>query len=162
MRDLLAADGPAPELAEELMLFGRFVGAWDVEMTEYAEDGSTRVREGEWHFGWVLGGRAIQDVLFEKGAPADRRGTSLRAYDADVEVWHVTWMSPAGGEFVHLIARETPSGIFQEGRASNGSLARWTFSDITDDAFTWTAEASPDGGGTWRLEQRMRARRRVD
>ncbi len=27
---LLAADGPVEEPAEKLMLFGRFVGAWDV------------------------------------------------------------------------------------------------------------------------------------
>lgn len=38
-------------------------------------------------------------------------------------------------------------------------LERWRFVDLTKDTFTWLGEASDDGGRTWRLEQRMDARR---
>jgi hypothetical protein len=37
---LLAADGPAEGVADRLMLFGHFVGAWDVESTSFQPDGT--------------------------------------------------------------------------------------------------------------------------
>jgi len=56
--EALHADGPAGPHADELMLFGRFVGSWRLEWSD--ADGATAT--GELHFGWVLGGRAVQDV----------------------------------------------------------------------------------------------------
>src|SRR5262249_8970085 len=59
----LGADGPAAGFESELALFGQFVGSWELDRTEYTVDGRVAsVHRGEWHFGWVLGGRAIQDV----------------------------------------------------------------------------------------------------
>lgn len=63
--------------------------AWDVESTSFQPDGTRRDQLGEWHFAWVLGGRAVQDVLFEKGASPDRYGTTIRAYDDRTDTWHV-------------------------------------------------------------------------
>jgi hypothetical protein len=75
--DLIAAAGPYAPLTKELMLYGRFVGTWDVEATWY--DGEeVRRGTGEWHFAWVLGGRGVQDVLYGSGASPDRFGTTLR------------------------------------------------------------------------------------
>jgi len=37
----LEADGPAPELREELMLFGQFVGDWEIDAQHLRPDGST-------------------------------------------------------------------------------------------------------------------------
>ena len=52
MIDLLGASGPDVEHAEELMLFGRFVGSWDLEATYFDHAGTiTSERRGEWHFG---------------------------------------------------------------------------------------------------------------
>ena len=68
--DLIAADGPYAPLADELMLFGRFVGGWDVASTWWDPDGGTRQQDCEWHFAWALGGRAVQDVLFARDAAA--------------------------------------------------------------------------------------------
>src|SRR5262245_39736718 len=62
MIDLLDAPGPDPALEEPLRLFGRFVGGWDIHWTGIAPDGSRQTARGEVHFGWVLEGRAIQDV----------------------------------------------------------------------------------------------------
>src|SRR2546428_12123368 len=61
--DIVGAPGPNPEHAEALMLFGQFVGGWDVEAKQHTPDGKTQTLHGEWHFFWVLEGRAIQDVI---------------------------------------------------------------------------------------------------
>lgn len=108
----------------------------------------------------MLGGRGVQDVLFEPGAPAHRYGTSLRCHDPAEDVWHVAWMAPAWGQFARLVGRRSPDGIVQEGTES-GVQIRWTFTEIEPDSFHWQGFESGDGGTTWRLAQRMRARRRA-
>ena len=62
MIDALQASGPHPDHASDLILFGQFVGAWDVDVTNIEPDGTKKELKGEWHFGWVLEGRAIMDV----------------------------------------------------------------------------------------------------
>jgi hypothetical protein len=39
LAEALLADGPAPEHAEALMLFGQFVGEWELEWSSYDERG---------------------------------------------------------------------------------------------------------------------------
>ena len=60
--DALGADGPSADRAGKMDLYGRFVGSWDLDVRQFSEDGRERRRAGEWHFGWALEGRAIQDV----------------------------------------------------------------------------------------------------
>ncbi len=60
--DALGADGPSADRAGRMDLYGRFVGSWDLDVRQFSEDGTERRRAGEWHFGWALEGRAIQDV----------------------------------------------------------------------------------------------------
>ena len=68
----LNAAGPDPAYAEQLRLFGRFVGAWDIEWRGTDRNGQPATMTGELHFGWVLGGRAVQDVwkVPASGSPA--------------------------------------------------------------------------------------------
>ena len=160
--ELLAADGPAPSHADKLMLYGQFVGSWDIHSTNFNADGTRTERQGEWHFAWVLGGRGVQDVLFASGAPAHKYGTTLRCYDETHDVWRVSWMAPGGGEFANLIGCHIGDCIVQEGAGPDPRrVERWTFSDITPTAFTWRGEVSFDQGKTWSLEQEMRAVRRT-
>src|SRR5918911_4565414 len=77
MLEALRADGPHPDYAEELALFGRFVGAWAVDNAYLREDGEERY-EAEWRFGWTLDGRAVQDVLFNPPA-SKANGTRARS-----------------------------------------------------------------------------------
>jgi hypothetical protein len=169
MIDLLQADGPADDHADELMLFGRFVGSWDVEAEYFHHDGrKAHERNGEWHFGWVLEGRAIQDVLFgppleerrRTGAPADEYGTTIRLYDPQSGTWHMSWYPSVSRNVVHLVARRDGEGILIEGTEDDGTLDRWTFTDIAPDSFTWSGYESKDGGATWPLVELMRCRRR--
>lgn len=140
--------------------YAPLIGSWDIRSRWYSQEGSTREAEGEWHFSWILGGWGIQDVLFERGATADQRGTSIRCYDGTTCAWRVVWMAPRGGEFVALVGRLVGERIIQEGDALDGSSRqRWTISNITADGFLWQGETSLDGGATWRLDQEMWATR---
>ena len=166
---VLVASGAFPAHADGLALFGQFVGSWDVETTFFHPDGAIRVeRRGEWHFGWVLQGRAIQDVLFSPplgeiraGAPAVEYGTTVRLYDESTDTWQVTWHAPVARKTVSLVARAVGGEIVLDGRQRAGRPCRWVFSDITAGAFVWRGYESSDEGDTWFLDERMLVRRRA-
>ncbi len=169
MIELLDADGPDTERAEGLMVFGRFVGSWDMEAVFWNHDGNEVAKHrGEWHFGWVLQGRAIQDVLISPPLEEQRRtsvpvheyGSSFRLYDPKTDTWRVTWFAPISGTIVDLTGRREGDRIVLEGVEPSGMLDRWIFSDITEDSFTWTGHESVDDGRTWPLIERMLCRRR--
>jgi hypothetical protein len=174
MIGLLAADRPHAAHTDKLLLFGQFVGSWDLDMLAYTPDGDSRRFIGEWHFGWVLEGRAIQDVLIAKPASPDQDdpagpqggiGSTLRVYDPRMDAWWVVWAGPVDGEFSTLLARPDGDRIVLEGQWSiggDGQRFRWSFSKITSDRFEWQAHLSSDGGQTWRLVEQMHARRRAD
>jgi hypothetical protein len=160
----LAAPGPFARDRDELMLYGRLIGAWDIDWAAFDEDGKAAERRvGEWHFAWVLGGRGVQDVIWTAGAPAEEDGTTLRCWDAQVAAWRVVFMSPGDGQFVTLIGRAEGDRIVQEiiDRPPDAAAERWTFSVITDAGFLWQAETSSDGGRTWAVTHEMRASRRL-
>ena len=159
--ELLRGDGPYAPHAEKLMLYGQFVGSWDIEATWFTPDGETRRVTGEWHFAWILGGRGVQDVLFASTHEPHQYGTTLRCYDPEQDVWHLTWMQPYGGEFDHLVGRRVGDRIVQEVVPAQGDeRRRWSFTEITPASFVWLGEVSGDGGATWFLEQEMRGTRR--
>lgn len=161
--ELLAADGPFADYADQLMLYGQFIGSWEVHSINFHADGTRTERQGEWHFAWILGGRGVQDVLFATGAPAYRYGTTVRCYDSTIDAWRVTWMSPGGGEFANLIGRQIGDRIVQEGTGPDPRRReRWTFSEMTPTTFNWYGEVSFDQGKTWSLEQEMHAKRLRD
>jgi hypothetical protein len=160
----LSASGPFPPDADELMLYGRLIGAWDVDWVRFDGRGkAAERRRGEWHFAWVLGGRAVQDVIWTVGAPPEQDGTTLRCWDAQLGAWRVMFMSPGDREFVTLVGRAEGDRIVQDitDRPPDAPAERWTFSEITDAAFLWQAETSSDGGRTWTVTHEMRASRRA-
>ena len=113
----------------------------------------TKQETGEWHFGWVLEGRVIQDVSItpsrdarEPGQPSKEYGMTIRAYDPKIDGWRVTFVAPISGATVNLIAREHDDEIWLEGRGPDNSLCRWTFSEMTDRRVRWQGFASADEG----------------
>ena len=59
---VLHAGKPAADRAEKLQLYGRFIGDWETMVIAHSPDGARHEGSGEIHFGWILEGRAIQDV----------------------------------------------------------------------------------------------------
>jgi hypothetical protein len=165
--EALAATGPAPDHAEELMLFGQLVGAWDFDGVEYDADGGSRKHTGEWHFAWVLEGRAIQDVLVSppradrgKGQRSYSYGTTLRFFDPSIDAWRIVWADPVPGNLAVLTASQVRDEIVIEGTTREGLPLRWIWSEITDRSAHWRSVVSADGGTTWQLREEMRLRRR--
>jgi hypothetical protein len=169
--DWLEADGPTPGYESELALFGRFVGSW--AMNGWMADGARRrtTFEGEWHFGWVLGGLGVQDVLTWRPAGSDRpvgAGTSVRIFVPATRTWWVTWQAPTTGEVSALHARAKGRDVVIDGHWTAGEQWRargpqsrfeWRFTEIEAEAFTWQGRRSEDGGASWRLVEEMKLSR---
>jgi hypothetical protein len=58
----LEAPGPHPSLGDQAKVFGRLVGTWDVQYTDFSEDGKVIHRSGELIVAWVMDGRVIQHL----------------------------------------------------------------------------------------------------
>ena len=154
MRALHSA-APAPDRAKQLELYGWLIGDWTMTTTTQLDDGTIHNGTGEIHFGWVLQGRAIQDVWI---LPGIYYGTTLRVYDPALDAWHIVWSDPLRNFYTRQIGRKQGNDIVQVGTLGNLTL-RWTFTDITPDSFRWVGERSADGGKTWALQSDYRARR---
>src|SRR4030042_3629832 len=91
MLSVLHAEGPVADIKSKMMLYGQFVGSWEGRVVVHAPDGNRGEAGCEVHFGWVLEGRAIQDVWIatsrkERQDPkiaalGGLYGTPLRVYD---------------------------------------------------------------------------------
>jgi hypothetical protein len=168
-RSLIAAlhtDHPAPDRAEKMGLYGWLVGRWEMDAVYHRDDGATRRGRGEIHFGWVLAGRAIQDVWVvpprdqqsEPPAWGDFYGTTLRVYDPGLDAWHILWIDPVKQLYTRQIGRARGNDIVQDGKDDSGAMVRWSFTEITPDSFHWLGERSHDGA-RWRMEVELLARR---
>ena len=112
---LLAAPGRSPEIPEENDVYGWLVGSWDLEVLHYAAvDVAPLHIQGEVHFGWVLEGRAIQDVwimprVSERNANLAKTnnmyGTTLRIWDASIQAWRIRWINPVTNHYEQQIGR---------------------------------------------------------
>lgn len=173
MIDALQAAAAVPERADAMRTFGQFVGSWDLEVRWFGPDGEVlHATRGEWHFGWILGGLAVQDVWI---VPSQRRsdplaqsmpwgdfGTSVRFLDPSIGAWRSTWIGPVRGLVLQFVARETAAGVELLGTREPATRLRWSFSDITPGTFTWRNEETHDDDAGWLLTQEFRAARRDD
>jgi hypothetical protein len=58
----LSAPARATDIDAADDLYGWLIGSWDMDVVHYRVDLGSARRRGEIHFGWVLEGRAVQDV----------------------------------------------------------------------------------------------------
>jgi hypothetical protein len=167
----LHAEGPARDRSEALKLYGQFIGDWNADVVTYAPDGVRHQGQGEIHFGWILEGRAVQDVWMIPRRK-DRRpdgptmpvvgnwyGTTIRVYDPALEAWRIHWIDPATNAYRQQIGRKQGADIVQEGTTESGAISRWSFTEITPRSFHWKGEVSTDKGATWRLVVEVLAQR---
>ena len=152
----LHADGPAPDRAGKMGLYAFLVGSWTMEGFALRADGTQHKDRGEIHAGWVLEGRAIQDVWI---FPTAFHGSTLRIYDPGLDAWHILWSDPLKQYYTRQLGRAAGNDIVQEGRAENGDIVRWRFIERTNDKFRWLGERSDPSGNNFKLQAEFFARR---
>ncbi len=166
---VLLSQGASAELGDAASVYDWLIGNWDVRVVDHLSDGVKRESAGEWHFSWVLEGRAVQDIWISPprsqrssslSKTGNRYGTSLRVYDSKIDAWKVIWLNPVSGAHDELIGRRKGSDIMQEGCDSDGNQMRWVFTDIKTTSFRWYGERSYDGGKSWKLEAEFFAKRK--
>lgn len=173
----LNSAAPDPALAEKLKLFGQFIGDWEFDLVSIQDDGKRVKGGGQWHFGWVLDGRAIQDVWIARDdtsrpdAPISEWGSTTRFYDAKTDTWRVVWAGPRRGSLMAFVAKQLNDEIVMEvdyvqalprmNPADGPPIHRgqWIFDQIKPSSFHWRSVISHDGGKTWQLTSEMFVRR---
>jgi hypothetical protein len=167
----LAGAGRSREIPESADTYGWLVGSWELDVLVYwAVDVSARGIRCEVHAGWVLEGRAVQDVWImprrsDRTAQLDRKmnmyGTTLRVWDSAIQAWRITWTNPAGDHYEEQIGRWNGKDVVQNGVRPDGTSTRWSFTEITPDSFHWLGESFATDGKTWKLEGEFRAKRLI-
>jgi len=156
----LSAPGRSPKIPESADVYGWLVGDWELEVCHYLDlDVTSRTIIGEVHAGWVLEGLAVQDVWFYP-RPSERNsgeeklmtyGTTLRVWDSKIQAWQIMWTNPLRNHYEKQIGRRMGKDIVQIGARPDGTPTRWTFTEITNDAFHWFGEALKPDGKKWEL-----------
>lgn len=164
MLNALAASGPHSSLGDQAKVFDRFIGTWDCDYTFHGSDGKVSHSSGELLFGWILDGRAIQDIWisYPKDATSERSiGTSVRFFDTKSKLWRVIFVAPASDAVINVQGGAEGDRIILKGDDLDGAPIRWSFNDITADSFVWRGEKSHDNGKTWVLEEEHHMKRRA-
>jgi len=167
---LLVSRGPSQQMPKSATtsMYDWLIGDWEADVYDYQADGSKKNNTGEWHFSWVLEGRAIQDVWIVPKVSArsaatpsedNRYGSTLRIYDPNIDAWRIFWFNPVAQSRSELIGRKVGNDIVHQGIDDDGSLIRWNFEDIKPNSFLWRGESSRDGGKTWQLGSEFVAHR---
>lgn len=161
----LHTDYPDSRFKEKLMLFGQFIGDWKIESQWFLPNNISPKGSGEVHFGWILDGNAIQDVWMGKvenpppGFPETGSGTTIRFYDSIIDKWQCIWIAPKSNTVGIFIAQKIDDEIILEGKTKEGYLERWIYSEITAQSFQWRAVESYDNKKTWKLVQKISAKK---
>ena len=160
----LQATGPHPASGEQAKVFGRLVGSWDVEFTDFSKDGSVRHRSGELIVGWILDGRAMQDLWIVDpsfGRKEREVYTTVRYFDPKSGTSPAIFIDPE-----HASAARFTGGVVGDDRIVldtrdfGPAETRWSYSDMRPEAFGYREEESSDGGKTWRLTLEAHMKRR--
>jgi hypothetical protein len=166
LAEALHVPRPAAEHNDKLMLFGQFIGSWSIDWSGLDNDGNPARTKGELHFGWVLGGRAVQDVWIVPGRHETAHaqplrafhGTTVRFYDPAIDAWRSTWIDPVNARVRRFIGRPVDGEIVLLSNDEDPWL-RWRFTEITERSVRWCGEISHDRGTTWAFEDDMRLTR---
>jgi hypothetical protein len=163
----LISDAVSDEIAENNIYDG-LIGTWNVDAIDYLENKEIIKSQGEWHFAYVLEGRAVQDVWIAPKRslrtdnfkrPRNRYGSTIRYFDYETKKWCINWFNPVSSTTTKLYGWKEGNKIIHEGK-DNGNIMRWTFEDITEKSFHWKGEISNDNGKTFELQAEFSGKRK--
>jgi hypothetical protein len=159
----LEASGPHASLGEQAHVFDFLAGTWDCDYSFHLDNGTVRHSKGELLVGWVLDGRALQDlfITYPKDGEKERRiGTTIRFFDTALKQWRIIFISPQFNYVVTVQGGLEGDRIVLRGTdTTDGLPIRWSFNDIKPDSFVWRGEKSHDAGKTWKMEEEHHMKR---
>jgi len=169
MLGVLYSEGPAHDRSEQMMLYGQFIGSWDGCRVVHLPNGEKLESSCEVHFGWVLEGRAVQDVWISPSrkdmnnikSSYNFYGSTMRIYDPGNDFWHIIWIDPVTQAYKRMTGRQIGRDIVQEYSAEDGTQGQWCFIEITEKSFHWLSRESKDGGNTWSTKTEMFLQRKI-
>ena len=161
----LQATGPHASLGDHARVLGRLVGTWDVQYMDISKDGKAIHRSGELLVGWVMDGRAIEDlwIVYPSEAGKEREVyADVRYFDPKSGMWPATFIDPQ----IASVATFTGGAVGDDRIVLDsqdlvaGQTRRWSFNDIRNDSLVFRDDASSDGGKTWKLKSEYHMKRR--
>ena len=164
----LISDKASDEIKEN-NIYDWIIGSWNVEAIDYLENNKILKSQGEWHFSYVLEGRAIQDVWIAPKRslrtenlkqPRNRYGSTIRYFDKETKKWCINWFNPISSTNSKLYGWQEGNKIIHEGKDGDDNILRWTFEDITYLSFHWKGEISSDKGRTFQLQAEFFGKRK--
>lgn len=162
MLDRIAAEGPNPDHAENLMLLGRLTGTWELAMLSFDQEGNAQESSKAWLLGWTLEGRAVQDVItISPDAAVVGYGTTVRSFNHGTGLWWMVWQDPRAGESSVLFACAEGDRVVLCGPWTIGGSRwpfRWTVWEINSSPFRCECHIL-QGGEAWRLADKLQAKR---
>lgn len=146
--EALTSERKNSALPEEYNYFEKLIGSWQFD---YVDNSTSRVRQGEWHFSWILEGMAIQDVII---LPGYEYGTTLRIYNPGTHAWDIAYCFT--GKIIRMEARK------QDGRIvltnTQDARKKWVFAKIEDNNFHWQ-DVTVNDDGEWHVNFDLYAKR---
>lgn len=148
---------PNPNAPRELSQFAFLIGSWRGDVKVRGEDGAYEAHEARWVARYILDGYAIADEYREMRSTGElvRFGATYRSYNSDKNTWIMKWHDALASTWLDLGpedlggVRVDDTSITFKHRHPPNILVRITFSDISEDRFSWRADSSTDGGETW-------------
>jgi len=139
----------------ELSRFAFLIGKWHCDAKLKREDGTWESLEATWEGRFILDGYVIADE-YRMTTPAGELlvlGVNLRSYDAEKKTWNMKWLNALAGTWVDLGPEEL-GGVQDDKKAITyvmkepvgpHKLTRATYTNISENHFTWRGERSDDG-----------------
>lgn len=161
----LRAAGPHPSLGDHASVLGRLVGTWDVEYMDIAKDGREIHRSGELLVGWVMDGRAIEDlwIVYASGTGKEREVyADVRYFDQKSGTWPAIFIDPQSASVATFTGGAVAGDriVLDSQDLVAGQIRRWSFNDIRRDSLVFRDDSSTDGGKSWTLKSEYHLKRR--
>jgi hypothetical protein len=144
-----------PNAPAELSRFTFLIGKFRCDAALKRGDGTWEDLKATWEGRAILDGYVIADEYRMTTAAGELMvlGLNLRAYDAKKKTWNIKWLNALGGSWVDLGADELggikidEKGITYSMKEPVAShvLTRATYTNISENHFTWRGEKSDDG-----------------
>jgi len=144
-----------PNAPAALSQFAFLIGNWRFEASVKEADKGWQTFQGTWLGRFILDGYAIADEYRMTGPSGELivLGLNLRTYDASKQSWNMKWLNALAGTWVDLGLDEL-GGVRVDGQSiiyamreplAAHAYTRATYTNITDNYFTWRGEKSDDG-----------------